>query len=199
MFQRAERQTWTGCPAEFLRILSCFNSLAAQLDSGSAHHTQLLVKASALFTQLESFSCLDWAKAYPESQTVEQRNDLAHAYKVAITAYGRQLIRVPGRKLEDMESAVADAIACLSKIDPQDIHLKGCLWPAFVLGAEARNDVHRAAVLRILHDLYNLLHVRSIGRGILALERLWWRGSEALKETSWLEILYEEGEELLLV
>ncbi|KAF6818780.1 C6 finger domain-containing protein [Colletotrichum sojae] len=197
ILQRAEKRSWAGCPAEPLRILCCFNSLSARMASSSESKTEIYECVVALFDQLESFSPLRWAANHPESSQAEQRNHLASAYKIAIEAYGHRASHVRG--VGDMEKKVEEAVGHLEKINPQDSHFKGCLWPAFVIGAEARDDSHRLAITSILLNMYDLLQAKSVERGLEALERLWRRQSQLPGGRCWLDIFYEEGEELLLV
>lgn len=98
-----------------------------------------------------------------------------------------------------MEKRVGEAVGHLEKIGPQDSHFKGCLWPAFIVGAEARDVSHRLAVTSILLNMYDLLQARSIERALVALERLWSRQSQSPEGIFWLDMFYEDGEELLLV
>ncbi|KAF6823170.1 C6 finger domain-containing protein [Colletotrichum musicola] len=197
ILQRAERRSWAGCPAELLRILCCFNSLSARMASSSDSRTELYEIIASLFDQLDNFSPVRWAGNHPESSQAEQRNHLASAYKIAIEAYGRRAFQVRG--VGDMENKVEEAVGHLEKISPEDSHFKGCLWPAFVIGAEARDVSHRLAITSILLNMYDLLQARSVERGLEALERLWRRESQSPGNRSWLDIFYEEGEELLLV
>ncbi|KAK2038844.1 hypothetical protein LZ31DRAFT_607870 [Colletotrichum somersetense] len=152
-----------------------------------------------LFDQLDQFSCWDWSANYPETMYVEERYHLACFYKAAIKVYGWRALLGSDFEPREMKEVLENAVSHMKMIDPQDSHFKGCLWPAFVVGAEASDPAHRLAVTDILVHMYDLLHTRNVERGLHALERIWkWRQSTE-DHISWIVCLYEEGEELLLV
>ncbi|KAK1569358.1 fungal-specific transcription factor domain-containing protein [Colletotrichum navitas] len=155
--------------------------------------------AGKLFDQLDRFSCWDWSTSYPEPNYVEERYHLACSYKAAIKVYGRRALLGSDFEPTEMREILEDAMYHMKMIDPQDSHFKGCLWPAFVVGAEASDPAHRLAVTDILIHMYGLLYTRTIERGLHALERIWkWRQLTE-DRISWIVYMYEDGEELLLV
>ncbi|KAK2012843.1 hypothetical protein LZ32DRAFT_677152 [Colletotrichum eremochloae] len=160
---------------------------------------ELQEHAGKLFEQLDRFSCWDWSTSYPETSCVEARYHLACSYKAAIKVYGWRALLGCDFEPTEMQEIIQDAVSHMKMIDPQDSHFKGCLWPAFVVGAEASDPAHRLAVTDILLHMYDLLHTRNVERGLHALERIWrWRQSTE-DQVSWIVYVYEDGEELLLV
>ncbi|KAK1979835.1 fungal-specific transcription factor domain-containing protein [Colletotrichum cereale] len=175
------------------------NTLCAKGPPASPLAPELNDCAGKLFDQLDRFSCWDWSVNYPETDHVEARYHLACSYKAAIKVYGRRALLGSDFEPAEMQEIVQDAVSHVRMIDPQDSHFKGCLWPAFIMGAEAIHTAHRRVATEILLRMYDLLHTRNIERGLQALERIWrWRQSTE-DRISWIVYLHEDGEELLLV
>ncbi|KAK1853633.1 C6 finger domain-containing protein [Colletotrichum chrysophilum] len=195
ILRRGEFRGWTGCPAELSHILCGFNSLLCPARAGN-HQEDFAMRASQLFQRLEQFSCRQWAVDYPEPHYVSQRESLAHAYKCAIEIYGRRaLAEQHSTELSHVAHAAVESLRCIS---PRDCHFKGCQWPAFVAGAEARDPSDRIAVKQILLDMHKLVRTRNVEQAIHMLERVW-RQSELPNPKTWIEYVYDTGEELLLV
>ncbi|KAF4480493.1 Acriflavine sensitivity control protein acr-2 [Colletotrichum fructicola Nara gc5] len=195
ILRRGEFRGWTGCPAELSHILCGFNSLLCPARAGN-HQEDFAMRASQLFQRLEQFSCRQWAVDYPEPHYVSQRESLAHAYKCAIEIYGRRaLAEQHSTELSHVAHAAVESLRCIS---PRDCHFKGCQWPAFVAGAEARDPSDRMAVKQILLDMHKLVRTRNVEQAIHMLERVW-RQSELPNPKTWIEYVYDTGEELLLV
>ncbi|KZL85089.1 c6 finger domain-containing protein [Colletotrichum incanum] len=176
-----------------------FEDYLEEKAHGHVLPSELGFHAAKLFDQLERFSCLDWAASYPQSSQTEQRNHLACAYKAAIKIYGLRALLWYDSEPTDMQEVVQNAVSHMEMISPQDNHFKGCLWPAFIVGAEASDITQRLAITSILLNMYNLLHTRNVEKGLQALERIWRQRESTDKKTSWIEDLCEDGEELLLV
>ncbi|KAF5489080.1 Acriflavine sensitivity control protein acr-2 [Colletotrichum siamense] len=195
ILRRGEFRGWTGCPAELSHILCGFNSLLCP-SRAENHQENFAMRASQLFQRLEQFSCRQWAVDYPEPHYVSQRESLAHAYKCAIEIYGRRALA--GQHSSELSHVAHAAVESLRCISPRDCHFKGCQWPAFVAGAEARDPSDRMAVKQILLDMHKLVRTRNVEQAIIMLERIW-RQSELPNPKTWIEYVYDTGEELLLV
>ncbi|KAK2732982.1 C6 finger domain-containing protein [Colletotrichum kahawae] len=152
--------------------------------------------SSRLLQRLEQFSCRQWAVDYPEPNYVSQRESLAHAYKCAIEIYGRRALA--GQHATELSHIAHAAVQSLRCISPRDCHFKGCQWPAFVAGAEARDPSDQMAVEQILLDMHKLVRTRNVEQAIHMLERVWHQ-SELPNPKTWIEYVYDTGEELLLV
>lgn len=87
----------------------------------------------------------------------------------------------------------------LKQITPSDSHFKGILWPTFILGAEARLPEQRLWVADALEQLYGMIHMWNIKRGLSVLHRLWARPLETYDRRPWLEEVYDMDEKLMLI
>ncbi|KAH9227017.1 hypothetical protein K456DRAFT_1754551 [Colletotrichum gloeosporioides 23] len=164
--------------------------------SAENHQEDFAMRALQLFQRLEQFSCRQWAVDYPEPHYVSQRESLVHAYKCAIEIYGRRALA--GQHSTELSHVARAAVESLRCISPRDCHFKGCQWPAFVAGAEARDPSDRMAVKQILLDMHKLVRTRNVEQALHMLERIW-RQSELPNPKIWIEYVYDTGEELLLV
>lgn len=179
ILQRAEGTSWTGCPAELLRVMYA-------IDKGDS---------AGIAKRLVAFSCPRWADRHPDISSKAMRTHLAESYKGAVSIYAaRSFPALAGRA----ETAVIldTAIFHLQSVPPHDSHFKGILWPAFVLGAEATNPKHRAIVLEIFYHLHSLLQTWSVKQATLLLQEIWETPSSSV---SWLQTVRDKGMELLLV
>ena len=123
------------------------------------------------------------------------RTHLAESYKGAISIYAaRSFPALAGHTKFD--KILDTAICHLHSIPPHDGHFKGILWPAFVLGAEAKDAKHRAIVLDIFHHLHSLLQTWAVKQATLLLQEIW---ENPASSGSWLQRVREKGLELFLV
>ncbi|KAK8090652.1 hypothetical protein PG994_000157 [Apiospora phragmitis] len=183
VLQRAEGSSWTGCPAELLQVL-CDVNRGVETES---------------LTLIDQFSCSQWAAKHRESASVIMRTHLAEAYRGAISVYA---LRVLGREVvrENVSSVVGRAISHLRQIPPEDTHFKGILWPAFVLGAESTDLVHRAVILEIFQNLSSLLQTWAVNQATIILQEIWSDADEpTIIPQSWLQHVRDKGLELFLV
>ncbi|KAK2027876.1 hypothetical protein LX32DRAFT_721444 [Colletotrichum zoysiae] len=138
VLRQSETQTWVGCPAELLCLISAVNSLRS--DSSIATRQQSV--ARELCKNLQTFSPLAWATDFSDSNYHESRSHLAYAYKAAVEVYAHHVIRaIPESSYLSrryLDEAIPSAIVHMASIPAQDFHVKSLVWPAFILGAEAQ-------------------------------------------------------------
>ncbi|EFQ35427.1 uncharacterized protein GLRG_10571 [Colletotrichum graminicola M1.001] len=136
--RQSEHQTWVGCPAELLYLISVVNSLR----SDSSTVTGRLAAIRELRNSLQTFSPPVWATDFSDSNYHESRAHLAYAYKAAVEVYASQVIGVAPEanylSRQYLDENVPSAILHMLSIPAQDFHVKSLVWPAFILGAEAQ-------------------------------------------------------------
>lgn len=190
---RAQSWSWVGCPAELIGVLHALNGLQSRVQEPSQKDVELIL------TVLENFSCSDWALHFPGKDLHDQRFQMASAYKGAIAIYASHALRAHCENPPLVGDMVDLALHHLKQISPSDSHFKGILWPAFVLGAEARLPEQRLWVANALEQLYSMIHMWNIKRGLSVLQRLWARPLPTYDRTSWLEEVYDMDEKLMLI
>ncbi|KAK8080058.1 C6 finger domain protein Acr-2 [Apiospora hydei] len=183
LLQRAEASSWTGCPAELLQVL-CDVNRGVETES---------------LALIDQFSCSQWAAKHHETSSVIMRTHLAEAYRGAISVYA---LRVLGRDVvrENVSFVVGRGISHLRQIPADDTHFKGILWPAFILGAESTDLVHRAVILEIFQNLSRLLQTWAVNQATIILQEIWSNADEpSINPQSWLQHVRDKGLELFLV
>jgi hypothetical protein len=193
VLKRAQSWSWVGCPAELISVLHALNRLQSQVEDPSQKDVELVL------TRLESFSCSDWALHFPGKVLHEQRFHMASAYKGAIAIYASHALRAHCENPPLAADMVDLALHHLKQILPSDSHFKSILWPAFILGAESRDPEQRLWIANALEQLYGMVHMWNIKRGLSVLDRLWARPLATYNGTSWLEEIYDMDEKLLLI
>lgn len=148
--------------------------------------------------RLERFSCSDWALHFPGKDLHDQRLHMASAYKGAIAIYASHALSEHRDNTLVMEDIVDLTLHHLKQISPTDSHFKGILWPAFILGAEARLPEQRLWIANALEQLYDMIHMWNIKRGLSVLRRLWAR-PPPFHRRSWLEEVYDMDGKLMLI
>ncbi|RSL74044.1 hypothetical protein CEP51_011667 [Fusarium floridanum] len=122
--RHSEHQTWVGCPAELLYLLSVIDSLR------SVHHSvpERAATIASLCGCLSVFSPSTWAKDFPDQQHYQSRYHLACAYKAAIEVYASHVIGPPTEEQYLSKSYILDAtqrgVAHMLSIPPHDFHIK---------------------------------------------------------------------------
>lgn len=193
VLQRAQSWSWVGCPAELIGVLHALNGLQSQAREPSPEDVE-----SAL-ASLENFSCSDWAINFPGKDLHQQRLDMASAYKGAIMIYASRTLGTHYKNTVSVADMVVQTLHHLKQISPSDSHFKGILWPAFIVGAEARLPEQQLWIANALEQLYGMVHMWNIKRGLSVLQRLWERPLSSQDSTPWLEEVYDMDEKLMLI
>lgn len=199
VLQHSENQTWVGCPAELLYVLSAINSF--RLDSEKIAEPQ--VAALDLCNRLHNFSPLAWAENFAEQQYHESRSHLAHAYKAAVEIYASHII---GPLLDqDYLSAphrpeiLRPAIDHMLAISQEDFHIKSLVWPAFVLGAEAQDAELRDLVRTVFHRIWISSCCYNAKNAVEVLDNIWARDFNMSSGKSWLDYVWQLEDSWLFV
>ncbi|KAJ5085250.1 hypothetical protein N7532_010021 [Penicillium argentinense] len=143
IMNNSDGELWAGCPAELLYIISLLNK-ALKSDASPLDIEKNIVPA------LKSFSPIKWAVSSENPCLMKSRYHLASVYKEAVSIYLSQIMH---GTIEDSLSEtliggpVTSALLHIQSIDQDDEHFKCLIWPAFVIGAEARNESQRATIV----------------------------------------------------
>ncbi|KAK1140837.1 hypothetical protein N8T08_009834 [Aspergillus melleus] len=87
----------------------------------------------------------------------------------------------------------------LQSMDPAGVHLKGILWPAFVIGAEAQTVSQRAFVTDVFGHLWTLWRCHNVTNALKVLEKIWARRAMDGSSRRWIEYVYEWGEDWMFI
>ena len=143
---------------------------------------------------------MTWSAKSPESTSLHARLSLAEAWKGAIEIYGRQVL---GAQYPDfyrvLGKLVETTLNNLEQIPRDDTHFKSTVWPAFVVGAEAKTPQQRQATTSLFGNLIGFLHLSTLHTAFSQLERIWARPSSYPPGESWVKDIWERKEGLLLV
>lgn len=195
----SEHQTWVGCPAELLYLLSVIDSLR------SVHHSvpEREDTIASLCDCLGAFSPSTWAKDFPDQQHYESRYHLACTYKAAIEVYASHIIGTSSKDQYLSESNILDTtqhgIAHMLSIPPHDFHIKSLVWPAFVLGAETERLDLRQAVRATFRHIWVSSCCYNARNAARMLDKIWARDSDGSGDKSWLEFVWESEESWLFL
>ncbi|KAE8138993.1 fungal-specific transcription factor domain-containing protein [Aspergillus pseudotamarii] len=198
ILKRSESLTWTGCPADLLYILSLVNSAC----SGPIAPDPNVI--AHLFSQTETFSPQRWAFATPNGSQPTVRYHVACIYKAAALIYISQVFPHISQQPYSVESHLPDSldsiIAHFTAVGPGDSHFKGLLWPAFMIGAEARTEHQRSAIMEVLDHLWKFWRAQNVRYALEVLQRIWERQTTTEGASQpWIEYLYEQGENWIFV
>ncbi|KAK2062782.1 hypothetical protein LY76DRAFT_267670 [Colletotrichum caudatum] len=189
--RQSETQTWVGCPAELLCLISAVNSLRS--ESSTVARRQSV--ARELCNSLQTFSPPAWATEFSDSSYHESRSHLAYAYKAAVEVYAHHVIRaIPESNYLSrryLDEAVPSAILHMMSIPAQDFHVKSLVWPAFILGAEAQTTELRNMVRTLYRDVWISSCCYNARNAIDVLERLWARSASDRTSKSWLQYVWD--------
>ncbi|KAL0778569.1 hypothetical protein CaCOL14_004827 [Colletotrichum acutatum] len=191
ILRQSEDQTWVGCPAELLYLVSIINSMRSLTAYSEADQ----VKAAELCKGLENFSPSAWAENFPDPEHYESRSHLAHAYKAAVEVYASHIVGQlldRGQNLSDLylEGVTRSAILHMLSISAQDFHVKSLVWPAFVIGAEIQAADLKIMVREIFRNIWVSSCCYNVRNAIEMLERIWARDDDEKMARSWLNYLW---------
>ncbi|KAJ0425058.1 hypothetical protein BJY00DRAFT_275781 [Aspergillus carlsbadensis] len=203
ILQRSESQTWTGCPAVLLYVLSLLNEAASrphEIPPDSIVH---------IFSYLRNFSPIKWAISGAETHHMKARYQLACIWQAAVEIYAHQILPIPLASIFPSESKFSNkgrtsnlldsTLHQLKSMDPADVHLKGILWPVFVIGAEAQTMSQRALIADVFGHLWTLWRCHNVTNALKVLERIWARRDVEGSSRRWIEYVYEWGQDWMFI
>ncbi|KHE79668.1 acriflavine sensitivity control protein acr-2, partial [Neurospora crassa] len=158
ILQNAEAYSYHCAPPAILQIILS----ASQLCSGSSTTLETdggagrIVTAAALLHKARNFDVQTWVyniKGLPPDDDLEARVSVASAHRAAACLF--VLLSVPETGLLEIpllepKDLVQEILGHLSCIPDNHVHLKGTVWPTFVVGAETDDLNERAWCLERL-------------------------------------------------
>lgn len=197
IFKRSESQTWTGCPATLLYVLSLVNAAA------SSFHGMLPDLIDNIFSHLRNFSPMKWAVADAEIHHMKPRYQLACVWQAAVEIYALQVLPVHFEsdvfKERGINNSLNSILHHLKSMDPADAHLKGILWPVFVIAAEARTMSQRVLITDVFGHLRTIWRCHNVTNALKVLEKIWARRDMEGSSRRWIEYVYEWGEDWMFI
>ncbi|KAJ5595246.1 fungal-specific transcription factor domain-containing protein [Penicillium hispanicum] len=190
----SENQTWAGCPAELLYIISLLNNVSKSQPLASDLKTHI-------FSVLEDFSPMKWAIASTSPGLMKARYHLASAYKGAVVIYMSQVVHeLHGSHNYGSLAAPLDSIIVhLESISHTDAHFKSLVWPTFVIGAEARHTSQRMVISQVFERLWAIWRCQNVRNALNVLQDLWVRTDEKGSSGLWIDDVYRWGMDWIFV
>lgn len=197
ILKRSESQTWIGCPATLLYVLSLVNAAA------SSSHKMLPGSIYNIYSHLRNFSPMKWAVAGAEIHYIKPRYQFACVWQAAIEIYALQVLPVLFEIDLSNERRISISLNSilhhLKSINPTDVHLKGILWPAFVIGAEVQTMSQMVLITDVFGHLWTVWHCYNVTNALKVLEKIWARRAIEGSSRRWIEYVYEWGEDWMFI
>lgn len=189
----SDGQSWAGCPAELLYIISLLNHISRcqSLDSGLKAH---------ILSAFEEFSPMKWAISNGKTCLMKSRYHLASVYKEAVAIYMSQVINLLYESNTvgiPVTVSLDPTIGHIRSISHEDAHFKSLVWPAFVIGAEAQQESQRMAIVQVFEHLWTIWRCQNVRDALDVLKYLWSRNDQRGYAGPWIGDLY--GWELNLI
>jgi hypothetical protein len=151
-----------------------------------------------ILTHLRNFSPMKWALAGAETHYIKPRYQLACIWQAAVEIYALQVL--PASSNEGRISNSLDlSFHHLESLLPADVHLKGIIWPAFVIGAEAQTPSQRALITDVFGRLWTLWRCQNVANALKVLEKIWARRAVEGSFGRWIEYVYEWGDDWMFI
>ncbi|KAH6627338.1 fungal-specific transcription factor domain-containing protein [Chaetomium tenue] len=142
ILKRAEAFSYHCCPPEILHILLSASSLCSRSD-----HSRVEEDALSLIHQARSLNLVEWVQNIHGLSTdddLDIRLSIALAHRATACLY--ILLAVP--EVIPFPSSVVilieEVLGYLAAVPIDHIHLKGTVWPTFVVGAQTDDPMQRA-------------------------------------------------------
>jgi hypothetical protein len=144
VLERAEAYSYHCCPPQILRILLSASSLCS---TGSSNGHDPVEDALSLLHQARSLDVVEWVhsiRGLSAEDDLDIRVCIALAHRATTCLYILLAVpeAVPFPSAVDM--LVQEVLAHLAAVPIDHIHLKGTIWPTFVVGAQTDDPVQRA-------------------------------------------------------
>jgi hypothetical protein len=144
VLKRAEAYSYHCCPPEILQILLSVSRLCSKSTSSSLSRAE---DALALIYQARSLDVTEWVhsiRGLSAKDDLDIRVSIALAHRATACLY--ILLAVPEAAPSPalMDMLVQEVLGHLAAVPVDHIHLKGTVWPTFVVGAQTDDSSQRA-------------------------------------------------------
>lgn len=146
---------------------------------------------------------MKWAVAGAEIHYIKPRYQFACVWQAAIEIYALQVLPVLFEIDLSNERRISISLNSilhhLKSINPTDVHLKGILWPAFVIGAEVQTMSQMVLITDVFGHLWTVWHCYNVTNALKVLEKIWARRAIEGSSRRWIEYVYEWGEDWMFI
>ncbi|KAJ5624759.1 hypothetical protein N7510_001068 [Penicillium lagena] len=191
----SDGQSWAGCPAELLYVISLLNNITGSQPVTSGFKTHLL-------STFEDFSPMKWAIASESPSLMKPRYHFASAYKEAVAIYMYQVMHeLCERNSVGIPIAVSidSIILHIRSLCHEDAHFKCLVWPAFVIGAEARQESQRVAIIQVFEHLWTIWRCQNVKNALNVLTDLWARHDQRGYSGPWIGDIHGWGMDWIFI
>lgn len=146
VLKRAEAYSYHCCPPEILQILLSASSLGCGSTTSSSAHSQT-DQALALLHRARALDVVEWVhsiRGLSAQDDLEIRVSIALAHRATACLY--ILLAVPEVAAAypwSVDLLTQEVLGHLMAVPVDHIHLKGTIWPTFVVGAQTDDPVQR--------------------------------------------------------
>ena len=149
VLKRAEAHSYHCCPPEILHILLSASRLGNTGDSTVANspgHSQV-DDALALLYQTRSLDVFEWVhniQGLSNQDDLTIRVDVALSHRAAASLYILLAVPEAAPFPGSVHGLVQELLSHLARVPIDHIHLKGTIWPTFMVGAQTDDPAERA-------------------------------------------------------
>jgi hypothetical protein len=143
VLKRAEAHSYHCCPPEIMHILLSATRLCRTAASGQSRVDEAL----ALLHQARSVDVVEWVysiRGLSDQDDLSIRVSVALAHRAAACLYTLLAVPEAAPFPESVDMLVQEVLSNLADVPVDHIHLKGTIWPTFVVGAQTNDLAQRA-------------------------------------------------------
>ena len=143
---------------------------------------------------------MKWAIACERPKLMKSRYHLGSAYKAAVAIYITQVMyQLYENNTARTCVATSAAILHIKSISRDDAHFKSLVWPAFVIGAEVREEPQRREIAEVFEHLWDIWRCQNVRNALNVLKDLWMLNDQRGYSGPWINDLYGWDMNLIFV
>ncbi|KAH6839609.1 fungal-specific transcription factor domain-containing protein [Chaetomium sp. MPI-CAGE-AT-0009] len=204
ILKRAEAFSYHCCPPEILHILLSASSLCSRGD-----HSRVEEDALSLLHQARSLDLVEWVhniRGLSSQDDLGIRLSIALAHRATTCLYILLAVPEAAPFPSSVDMLVQEVLGYLAAVPIDHIHLKGTIWPTFVVGAQTDDPMQRAWCIKRMQAVWTtnpwICPWGYIRTAMQMLQQLWdARDQEPAREgrRNWLLELKSMREKCLIV
>lgn len=143
VLKRAEAHSYHCCPPEIMHILLS----ASRLGNTASADPGRVDQALALLHQARSLDVFEWVysiRGLSDQDDLSIRVSVALAHRAATCLYILLAVPEAAPFPESVDLLVQEVLSNLAGVPIDHIHLKGTIWPTFMVGAQTNDPAQRA-------------------------------------------------------